>query len=79
MKLYTVLLLYPDYCGNYGEQTYLGLVSAESVEQAQEYAQREVALGYFGEDCQDDIDANFEDWSVLLVVAGHHDNLAWVE
>lgn len=86
MKPYTVLLLYPDYASeNYGEETYMTSLEAESVVQAQELAQRECAEGYFssvytGEaDTAGDVNSNFTDWAVLMVIEGQHADIKEVE
>lgn len=81
-QTYTVILLYPDYAAeNYGEDTYMTTLEADSVADAQELAQREVAEGYFSaegldqEDTQDDIDTNYTDWLVIAVIAGRHPDI----
>lgn len=78
MQIYTVLLMYPDYAsGNYGEDTYMSVQAAESVEAAQEQAQREVAEGYFGDsdEAREDAEANFIDFAVLMVIEGEHKDI----
>ena len=67
---YTVLLLYPDYLAhNYGEDTYAEHVEAIDPQAAVEAAQSS-ASALFGDDNTD-----ADDFTPLLVVAGHHDDL----
>jgi hypothetical protein len=66
MKDYTVLLLRPDYMADeFGKDTYMAYVSAKSVAEAQEAAQHEA---YKADDCC----GGWEDYAVLLVIAGNH-------
>ena len=81
-QAYTVILLYPDYASeNYGEETYMTSLEADSVADAQEQAQREVAEGYLAaegldtEELQDDIDNTYSDWLVIAVIAGRHPDI----
>ena len=83
LKIYTVLLMYPDYASeNYGEETYMTVEVAESVEDAQVQAQREVAAGYFGNytaEDREDVEDNFADFAVLMVIEGEHKDIKEVE
>jgi hypothetical protein len=60
-KPYSVLLLYPDYIGDYGEETYYAFVEA-----AVAIAQREAAAAQAV-----DVD-DPADFDPLLVIEGHH-------
>src|SRR5262249_14067306 len=63
---YSVLLLYPDCVGNYGQETYYAFVEAADPVAAVAVAQRQAA------DAQSiDID-DPADFAPLLVTAGHH-------
>lgn len=65
---YTVLLLYPDYTtNNFGQETYMTCVEAESVASAQVLAQQEVAEYWEPE--------KFEDFAVLMVIEGDHQDI----
>lgn len=77
MKLYTVLLLYPDYvASNYGEETYLAHVTADTVPAAQEAAQREVYTAHFPNPDDDTPGGNsWQDFAVLAVFEGHINDL----
>lgn len=69
MNPYTVLLLYPDYIGQYGEETYLAHVTAPSVPEAQKKAQDSAAK--LNDVHPDDSD----DFAVLFVTDGFHHDL----
>ena len=73
MKEYTVLLLYPDYVADeFGKETYLSWVEAESPEQAMAKAQKMVwAANTYGED--DPLVP--DDFHPLMVIHGHHRDL----
>ena len=73
MREYTVLLLYPDYVADeFGKETYLSWVEAESPEQAIAKAQKMVwAANTYGED--DPLVP--DDFHPLLLVEGHHRDL----
>ena len=86
MKPYTVLLLRPDYIAdNYGEDTYMDHVNAESVEQAQKLAQERAWAFDFppaadmGDEFEGIGDVSFEDYAVLMVIEGHHNDIKEVE
>jgi hypothetical protein len=71
---YTVLLLYPDYAtGNFGEDTYMTCVEAESVASAQVLAQQECASNY-GESVGEP-DQRPYDFGVLMVIEGDHQDI----
>lgn len=63
---YSVLLLYPDYVGNYGEETYYAFVAASDPLDAVAVAQRQAAAAQAV-----DID-DPTDFAPLLVTEGHH-------
>jgi hypothetical protein len=65
-KPYSVLLLYPDYVGNYGEETYYAFVEAADPIEAVTVAQRQAVAAETV-----DID-DPDDFAPLLVTAGHH-------
>jgi hypothetical protein len=68
MTKFTVLLLYPDYLAdNYGEETYLAFVDADSVAEAEETAQRIVSNANEGSEP--------EDFLTLFVCTGHKPDL----
>ena len=72
---YTVLLLRPDYVtSDFGQDTYLAWVEADSVAEAQVLAQREAYQSDVPPD--DDESANHSDYHVLLVVEGHMVDMA---
>ena len=82
MKKYTVLLLRPDYIAdNYGEDTYMDHVNAESVEQAQAAAQKRAAVFDCPEydadnETKQELDlVNHKDYAVLMVIEGHHNDI----
>ncbi len=65
---YTVLLLYPDYMAEtFGQETYMTTVTADNVTQAKRLAQEEVAAENKAE--------NPDDFLVLCVLAGEHDDI----
>ncbi len=72
-KLYSVLLLYPDYLATqYGEETYFMTVKAISAGDAVRKVQTEAMADnseYYG-DVLDDPDHNPQDFAPLLVVQG---------
>lgn len=75
MKKFTVLLMRPEYTAdNYGEDTYMTHVVAESVAAAQKLAQKE-AFG--ADDCEEEegYSDNHIDYSVLMVIEGHHNDI----
>lgn len=65
LKPYSVLLLYPDYIGDYGEETYYAFVEATDSIEAVAAAQRQAAAAAV------DID-DPTDCTPLLVTEGHH-------
>jgi len=66
MKKYTVILLRPDYiAGDYGRDTFMHHVEAKSPISAVAKA-RQSAI---------DIDLEANDYFVIAVLAGHHDDL----
>ncbi len=65
-KPYSVLLLYPDYLGNYGEETYYAFVEALDPIEAVALAQGEAAAA------QDVEIGDPADFAPLLVTRGHH-------
>ena len=68
---YTVLLQRPDWIAdNYGLDTYLAHVNAKTERLAVSAAWQQVKEA----DGLDD-DANLADYAVLLLIAGHHDDL----
>jgi hypothetical protein len=74
MKLpYTVILLYPDFLSdNYGEETYVAWVEAESPEEAVKLGQKQVL----------NANANPEgcraiDFYPIFACEGHHRDLSW--
>lgn len=69
MTKFTVLLLYPDYLQDNGDDTYQAWVEADTVQEAKEKAQNEV----FNQEV-DDVDSTEspEDFAVLAVYEGHH-------
>lgn len=75
---YTVLILRPDYVAdNYGQDTFLSHVDEPSVEAA-EHAARVEALTADqlpSERDAEDLPESFDDYYVLLVVEGWHDDL----
>lgn len=66
---YSILLLYPDYAGDYGEKTYLAHVRSKSVVGAIHSAKEQA-----NEDNPDLLDSR-DDISVLLCIRGHHEDL----
>ncbi len=65
---FTVLLLYPDYLAEtFGHETYMTSVTADNVTQAKKLAQEEVAAENKVE--------NPDDFFVLCVIAGEHDDI----
>ena len=74
MKTYTVLLLYPDYlAGQYGADTYLDHVHADTLKGAITQAQ----LGAVGLESEagDDRGIEPEDFHCLMCIEGCHSNL----
>jgi len=68
MKLYTVILLYPDYdTDNFGQDTYCTHVRAEDPVAAVHAARTEIVSTAE--------DAEPEDYHVIAVFAGRHDDL----
>jgi hypothetical protein len=65
-KLYSVLLLYPDYANDSGTETYLGLVEAADPAEAVAVAQRQAAAA------QEGVEMEPGDFAPLLVTLGHH-------
>lgn len=79
-KPYTVLLMYPDYiAANYGGETYLAHVDGSNVLDAVNKAQADaVAANYEDEADREQFYAeghSGDDFEVLLVIEGHHDDL----
>lgn len=73
---YTVLLLYPDYAtDNFGQDTYMTCVEAESVASAQVLAQQECAGGYGDSIGLGDGDQRPDDFAVLMVIEGDHQDI----
>lgn len=73
MKTYTILLLRPDYIADeFGKDTYLTHVRAESVETAEVAAQVEAYTGDCEGCTEDELAENFEDYAILLVIEGQH-------
>ena len=65
---FTVLLLYPDYLAEtFGHATYMTSVTADNVTQAKKLAQEEGAAKNKVE--------NPDDFFVLCVIAGEHDDI----
>ena len=70
MREFTVLLLYPDYlANNYGQDTYMTCVNARSVAQAIKKAQKNAATD------NETKPGRPEDFYVLCVIAGNHQNI----
>lgn len=74
MKEYSVLLLYPDYLNENGDDTYYAFVFAASPKDAVRKARRDAV-----ESQLDDSEIEEEDFAVLLVIEGHHEALSWRE
>lgn len=73
MKNYTVLLLYPDYIADeFGKETYLAWVEAESPEQAIAKAQ---TMAWVDNTEGEDDNLVHDDFHPLLVVEGHLSDL----
>lgn len=68
-RKYSVLLLYPDYLSD-GPTTYYHLTEAANPKKAAARAQRAAAQAQVEGACND-----YEDFLVLLVIEGHHDDL----
>lgn len=67
-KPYTVLVLRPDYMAtNYGQDTFLAHVEAAGPAQAQRIARQQAADA-------DHSGSTSEDYYVLLLIEGHHDD-----
>lgn len=72
MRKYSVLLLYPDYATeNYGADTFLAHVKADTATDAEDTARREASLdtGLEG------LEIEWSDWGCLLVTRGHLEDL----
>lgn len=67
LKPYSVLLLYPDYIGDYGEETYYAFVLAPDSIEAVATAKRQALAA------QDSVVFPPDDFAALLVTEGHHD------
>lgn len=73
MTKFTVLLLYPDYLQDNGDDTYQAWVEADTVQEAKEKAQKEAL--------NQEVDEGFEtywkpeDFSVLAVYEGHNEDI----
>lgn len=65
VKPYSVLLLYPDYLQDEGNETYYALVEASDAPNAARAAQQQALAG-------SGLDVTSDDFAVLLVVTGHH-------
>ena len=65
-KSYSVLLLYPDYANNTGNETYYALVEAVGPNEAVAVARRQAVAA------QDGIEIEPDDFIPLLVTPGHH-------
>jgi len=65
-KLYSVLLLYPDYANDSGTETFYAFVEAQEPIEAVAEAQRQAATA------QDGVECDAEDFAPLLVTPGHH-------
>lgn len=70
---FTVVLLWPDYLGDYGEKTTIHQVLAKDYAHAARKAQEE----HFAAHTKHDPDAvqSPEDFYPLAIFAGHHENL----
>lgn len=71
MKRYTVILLYPDYMNDTGQETYITKVEGEDLEDAWIMAQAAAVV---------DNDMEFEeadDFAVLATFDGHVQEAAW--
>ena len=68
MKKYTVILLYPDYLAkNYGQETYMTSVEAETPVQAVAAARAEVG--------SDEAPEERNDFFVIAVIEGEHSDI----
>ena len=67
-KPYSVLLLYPDYANDSGNETYYALVEAPDPNEAVAEARRQAVAA------QDGIEIEPDDFHPLLVTPGHHDS-----
>jgi len=65
-KPYSVLLLYPDYLDDTGDETYYALVEAEDPIAAVEVAQQQAVAA------QESVETDPGDFAPLLVTQGHH-------
>jgi hypothetical protein len=79
MKKYTVILLRPDYIadeglGGYGQDIYIGQISAETPEEAVKEAQAEV---YSCDDAGGLEPGDPDDYALLAVFKGHHVPILW--
>ena len=72
-KPYSVLLLYPDYIADeFGKETYLAWVEAESPEQAVGEAQR---MAWIDNNQGEDDCLHPDDFFPLITIQGHHGDL----
>lgn len=79
---YTVLMMYPEYLtDNYGEETYLAHVVADSVENAMTAAQDQAYQAQLKKeqfsDFEPETDNPEQDFQVVLCVRGHLEDLSW--
>ena len=73
MKEYTVILLCPDYLASqYGKETYIAWVEAESPEQAIAKAQK---MAWVDNTDGEDDPLVPDDFHPLMVIHGHHSDL----
>lgn len=76
---YTVILIYPDYIvSNYGEEFWISQVMALSVNDAVRQTRQEAVganFSYLGSDMEG---TNPEDFAVVAVFSGHHDDLSYL-
>jgi hypothetical protein len=78
MNPYTVLLLRPDYIADeFGKDTYMARVGAESVEQAQRAAQLEAKRedDRYCTPEEVELGGDPDDYAVLMVIEGHHNDI----
>lgn len=82
MSCFTVILLYPDYASdNYGEDHLIIRVNAKTVAEAQVKVQKWAAGAHFSdpsadhEELLEDIENHYEDWAVLAVFKGNHEDI----
>lgn len=74
MAKFTVLLLYPDYLQENGDDTYQAWVESDTVQEAKEKAQFEAFYRSQAEEDLEGVDVtgSHDDFSVLAVYEGHH-------